>query len=202
MHEPLVSARPLLAPLVSARPLLAPLRELAAAYHEAVARVEALIEALTTGDFAAVQGAIAEQTATAARITRSGRQWEAARDELAVALRAHGLLAADAAPTVSDLLPVLAPDDALRTARRDVLAAVLRLQVLNRQAATLLRNARSVVQRVARAAAGDLDGYGPRGQYVVDGRWSMVDGRQSMVSSEPGRSIDHRPSTIDSSRRA
>ncbi len=95
-------------PLVSARPLLAPLRELAAAYHEAVARVEALIEALTTGDFAAVQGAIAEQTATAARITRSGRQWEAARDELAVALRAHGLLAADAAPTVSDLLPVLA----------------------------------------------------------------------------------------------
>ncbi len=119
-------------PLVSARPLLPPLRELAAGYHEAVARVEALIAALTTGDFAAVQGAIAAQTATAARITRSGRQWEAARDELAVALRAHGLLASDEAPTVSDLLLVLPPDDAdaLRTARRDVLAAVLRLQVI------------------------------------------------------------------------
>jgi len=191
-------------PPVSARPLLPPLRDLLAAYHEAAVRVEALIAALTTGDFAAVQGAIAAQTAMAARITRTGRQWEAARDELAVALRERGLLASDEAPTVSRLLPALAPDDAdaLRVARRDVLAAVLRLQVLNRQAAVLLRNARGVVQRVIRTASGDLSGYGPRGPYLVDGRWSMVDGRQSMVSSKPGRSIDHRPSTIDPSRRA
>ena len=184
-------------PQVSAHSLLPPLHDLLTAYHEAAVRVEALIAALTQGDFAAVQGAIARQTTMAARITRTGRQWAVACDELAVALRAHGLLGSDEAPTVSRLLPVLAPDDAdaLRAARRDVLTAVLRLQVLNRQAAVLLRNAQGVVQRVIRTASGDLSGYGPRGEYIVESRKSKVE-----RNGQPA--FDFRLPTSDSTRRA
>ena len=178
--------------LVSARLLLPPLHDLLAAYSEAAVRVEALIVALTTDDVAAVRGAVARQTATAARIARTGREWEAARDDLAVVLRERGLLAPDEAPTVSSLLPVLAPDDAdaLRVARRDVLAAVLRLQALNRQAAVLLRNAQGVVQRVIRTASGDLSGYGPRGQYVGEGRGARGDGRSPVGGRWPREEAD------------
>lgn len=155
-----------------AQPLLSPLRALTAAYEAAGETAAVLIAALVGGDFAGVRRAVAAQTGAVDVIARAEERWAHARDELAATLREQGFALAEGDElTVGALLQVFPPDDAevLRNVRHELLTALLRLQVLNRQAGVLLRNAQGVIKRTVQASAGDLGGYGPTGAPTLPG---------------------------------
>ncbi len=151
---------------MDARPLLQALHDLAGVYHEALSCAEALIGALIAGDPAGVRAAVAAQTSTLDTIASAEERRRAAERVFVDALRAerpgalHG-------PVNSSLLLTLLPDDEadeLRAVRHDLLATLVRLQSLNRQAALLARGAQAFAARAAAVAAPQAVVYGSRGE--------------------------------------
>jgi hypothetical protein len=165
-------------------PMLLALRAQLDAFHVYRARVDELITALVAADFAAVQGAVAAQTAVLGQVEAAERRRQVAESTLIQTLT--GRLPAPGLPrgvlTISALLKRLPPQDAeaLSTLRRDLLVALQGLQARQRQAGTLIRAAQTVLQRTAMAAGVAGHGYGPHGEQAMirqvgrgrQGRWA------------------------------
>jgi flagellar FlgN protein len=165
-------------------PLLGILQELHEIYSTYAARAEDLIAGLVANDFAGVQSAVAAQTALVARIEQAERRRRAAVDELVRSLTGR---ATPAGPprrsvTMTALLMLLPPDqaDQLTGVRHDLLATLVRLQTLQRQATALVRNAQTVIRRALSAGGAAAACYGPQGEqalprraiYTQQGRWA------------------------------
>lgn len=170
------------APAVEA--LLQALRHQLECFRAYAARVDDLITALISADFAAVRAAVAAQTMALSRVEAAERGRQTAEAALLRALT--GRLPAPGAPrgtlTISALLQRLPPPDAeaLSHLRQELLLALQGLQTRQRQANVLVRTAQTVLQRTAIAAGMMGTGYGPRGEQAViqppsgrqQGRWA------------------------------
>ena len=162
---------------MDARPLLQALHDLAGVYHDALSCAEALIGALISGDPAGVRAAIAAQTTTLDTITSTEERRRAAEGVFVEALRAECPDALHGPVNSSLLLTLLPPDEAdeLREVRHDLLATLVRLQSMNRQAALLARGAQSFAARAVAAAAPQAVVYGSRGEPAL----ARADGQRS-----------------------
>lgn len=149
------------------QPLLQALRDLCDAYGESLLRVENLIAALASGSFAAVQSAVAAQTAAVAVIEAAELRRRAVEADLVAALHPSD---EDGEPRetfrLSALLDLLPPSQAaeLRQARHDLLSIMVRAQAANRQAAVLIHGAQAVINRLASGVLPPTVGYGPHGE--------------------------------------
>jgi hypothetical protein len=152
------------------QPLLTALHDLSLAYDEAQQRAEALLDALVTNNFAAVQEAVAGQRAALHTIEQIEQRRRNAEAALARLLTMRGLLPAESVDKVNSsvLLTILPPDDAecLRKVRQDLLTRLVGLQSTYRQATMLLHTAQAVVKRAVRNSARATIGYTARGEHT------------------------------------
>ena len=165
-------------------PLLGILQELHEIYSAYAARAEDLIAALVADDFPGAQSAVAAQTALVVRVEHAERRRRTAVDDLVQTLT--GRSAPAGAPrrsvTMTALLMLLPPDqaDQLTGVRHDLLATLVRLQTLQRQATALVRNGQTVIKRALGASGAAAACYGPQGEqalprqalYTQQGRWA------------------------------
>ncbi|HVA88856.1 MAG TPA: flagellar export chaperone FlgN [Chloroflexota bacterium] len=164
--------------------LLQALRRQLEAFHSYSGRLDALITALVSAEFSAVQSAVAAQAVALGQVEAAERQRQMA--EIGVIHALTGRMPTPGVPrgtlTISALLKRLPPQQASRLValRQDVLLALRDLQTRQHQANALVRSAQTVLQRTAMVAGVSGMGYGPRGEQAMiqemsqirQGRWA------------------------------
>lgn len=163
---------------MDARPLLQALHDLSEVYQEALSCAEALIGALISGDPSRVRDAVMTQTTMIDTIANAETRRRAAEGLFVEALRARAPGGSGSERELfpdtinsSLLLTLLPPDEGteLRDVRHTLLATLVRLQSMNRQAALLARSAQAVVTRSVSATMPQAQAlaYGSRGELAL-----------------------------------
>ena len=142
--------------------LVQSLRDLISAYELCITRTEELIAALVAADLIAMRAAISAHSISLQCIDQAEMRRRLAVRGLTYTLlggsaQSNALAAGLTGPvTFTALLRYLSPEEAapLSEARRALLITVLRLQVLQRRAATLAQTGQTVLQRTMRVALG------------------------------------------------